>query len=595
MRRRPRPALLILGLLALAALVIIDVQGGYFLREFKAKSLALIREKIGLDGEIGNIEGGVFRGIILKDVRLYGSLPSHAKKLFFSSAAIDLNYRIWDLALGKFGKLDKIIFVSPKVYFLETGNKLQKVPKVFEPEWKVIAVSIKDGTFYNAQEISVISELDGNFKLSERGIESQNVRANILGQKFFGRGSVGFPIERSAVKMEGSIKGRGYALRAQLDGVLDRIFVHGSFDMLNKLNLAFAGNITASEGSVSFNDFKFGPKVVLSGILQAADKGFCMNIYPEDISGNATAMGELSRFCVSGDFAKLPYFTLNISANHLKVMGFDLLSNYSISGKLNYDANNRLESVTGDFGTTGSLINYDPVREIKGAYELKDGTVKLTGVNYGDVVYANGSLGFGAKNDIDLRFKFKGAQLGGLTDLAMEKGAVSGLVFGDMSIKGGLGKELNIDGQLEFLNGNISTVHYNSARINLKGKSSTLEFIDSKVYTDNQVLTLEGKIDLKDIGTPRLFRNVVIKSDDNTVVWAGVNVSKMVSGEDYTAGAAGNGQFKVNLKTYESQQGNQIPRQEMIEVEHKPGNPANTKLKMQEDEGLLGIERKVRF
>jgi len=585
----------IFGLLALAILIFIDLQGSYFLREFKIKSLALIREKIGLDGEIGNVEGGVFRGIILKDVKLYGALPSQAKRIFFSSTAIGLNYRLWDIALGRYGRLEKITFVSPKIYFFETENKLPNIPRVFEPAWKKIIVSIKDGSFYNEQKISVISEVDGNFRLSESGIESQNVSANILGQRFLGRGRVGFPIERSAVKMTGSIKGRGYALRAQLDGVLDKIFVHGSFGMFNKLNLNFAGNIAASEGTLAFNDFRFGPKFILNGLFQAAKKGFNIDLYPEDTSGNAAAMGEVSRLGISGDFAKLPYFTLSINANHLKMLGFDFLSNYGITGKLNYDANNKFESVTGDFSTSGSLINYDPVREIKGAYEFKDGMMKLTGVNYGDVVYANGSFGMGGKDDIDLHFKFKGAQLGGLTDLAMEKGTVSGLVFGDINIRGGLGGDVKIDGQLEFLNGNISTVRYDSAKITLKGKSSTLEFIDSKVYTGDQVLTVEGKMDLRDIGTSRLFRNVLIKADPNTVIWAGVNTMKTPAGGKYVTGTDVNEQFKVNLKTYESQQGNQLPRQETMEPEYKLANQANTKLKMKENEDFFGLEHKVRF
>jgi hypothetical protein len=582
-------------LTALVVLIFIDLQGNYFFKEFKAKSLAMMREKIGLDGEIGNVEGGVFRGIILKDVKLYGALPSQAKKVFFSSAAIDLNYRLWDIALGRYGKLNKITFISPKVYFFGAENKLPKVPKVFEPAWKEIAVSIRDGSFYNAEDISVISEVNGNFRLSERGIESQNVSANILGQRFTGKGNVGFPIDRSAVKMEGSIKGQDYSLRAQLDGVLDKVFVRGSFDIFNKLNLNFAGSIAKSEGALAFNDFRFGPKTIVSGVLQTADKGFCMNLYPEDVSGNATALGEVSRFCVTGDFAKLPYFTLTISADHLKAMGFDILSNYYMSGKLNYDANNKLESVTGDFNTSGSVINYDPVREIKGAYEFKDGVIKLTGVNYGDVVYANGFLGIGGKSGLDLHFKFKGAQLAGLTDLAMEKGMVSGLVFGDMNIQAGIGQEMNIDGQLEFRDGNISTVRYNSAKITLKGRSYALEFIDSKVYTGDQVLTVEGKIDLRDIGTPRLFRNVLIKADPKTVVWAGANSMKAVAEEGYAAGADANEQFKLNLKTYESQQGNQLPRQETMDAETKLANQANTKLKMKEDEEFFGVEHKVRF
>jgi hypothetical protein len=371
--------------------------------------------------------------------------------------------------------------------------------------------------------------------------------------------------------------------------------VHGSFDILNTLNLDFAGNIAASEGTLTFNDFRFGPKFILNGLLQTAKKGFSIDLYPEDTSGNATAMGEVSRLGISGDFAKLPYFTLSINANHIKMLGFDLLSNYIMTGKLNYDANNKFESVTGDFSTSSSLINYDPVREIKGAYEFKDGAVKLTGVNYGDVVYANGSFGMGGRNDIDLHFKFKGAQLGGLTDLAMEKGTVSGLVFGDISIRGGLGKDIKIDGQFEFLDGNISTVHYNSAKITLRGKSSTLEFIDSKVYTGDQVLTVEGKMDLRDIGTSRLFRSVLIKADPNTVIWAGVNTMKTPAGGEYVTGTDVNEQFKVNLKTYESQQGNQLPRQETMEPEYKLANQANTKLKMKENEDFFGVEHKVRF
>lgn len=595
MRHRPRPALIILGLIALAVLIFINVQGGYLLKEFKAGSLALIREKIGLDGEIGSVEAGIFRGIILKDVRLYGNVPSKAKEVFFSAAAVDLDYRLWDIALGRYGNLGKITFVSPKVYFFETESKLSPVPKVFDPAWRTITVSIKDGSFYNARKIPVMSEVNGNFRLSESGISSQSVSANILGQKFVGRGMVGFPIERSAVKMEGSIKGRGYALKAQLDGVLDKILVHGSFDILNKLNLNFAGNIAASEGTLAFNNFRFGPKFILNGLLQTAKKGFNIDLYPEDVSGNAAAMGEVSRLGISGDFAKLPYFALNINANHLKVLGLDLLSNYSMTGKLNYGAGNKLESVTGDFSTSGSLINYDPVREIRGAYEFKDGVLRLTGVNYGDVVYATGSFGPGGRDDIDLHLKFKGTQLGGLTDLAMEKGMVSGFVSGDMNIRGGLGKEANIDGQFEFLDGNISTLRYNSAKIALRGKSSILEFIDSKVYTGDQVLTVEGKVDLRDIGTPRLFRNVVIKSDPNTIVWAGVNITKTPAGEEYVTGANMNEQFRVNLKTYESQQGNQPYRPDAVELEYKLGKPASMKLEMKENEDFFGLEHKVRF
>ena len=105
---------------------------------------------------------------------------------------------------------------------------------------------------------------------------------------------------------------------------------------------------------------------------------------------------------------------------------------------------------------------------------------------------------------------------------------------------------------------------------------------------------IEGKIDLRDIGTQRLFRSVLIKADQNTVVWAGANTMKAAAGESLTGGSASE-QFKVNLKTYESQQGNQLPRQDTADAEYKLANQANTKLKMKENEDFFGVEHKVRF
>ncbi|MFA5335676.1 MAG: hypothetical protein WC324_02025 [Candidatus Omnitrophota bacterium] len=601
-RHRPNPVIIIAGLAVLAALYFLDMQGRVFFSGFKEVSLELIRDKIGLEGEMGGLEGGVFRGIILKDVKLYipassgaAGGPKAPRELFFSADTIELDYRLWDAAFGRYDTLDRITVVSPKVFFPDKDIKYL-IPKVFEQAWEETVISLRDGSFYNAQNMPVVSGISGNFKVDKSGIESRSISASILGQAFSGRGRIGFPVERSSVKLEGTIKGRDYALRVQIDGAFDKIFIRGSLDALDRTNLNFAGNIAASEGAVAFNNFRFGPTFMLNGLLQTADKGFSFDLFPEDDKGNATAMGEVSKLGISGDLSKLPNFSLEISANHLKVFGFDVMSNYMINGKLSYGAGNRLESVSGDFSTSGSIISYDPIREVKGAYEFKDGKLKLTGVNYGDVLIANASVSLEGKRDIDIRLKFKGAQLGGLTDLVTEKGMLSGTVMGDIYIRGELGKEMNIDGQIEFLNGNISIIRYNTAKINVRGRGSRLEFIDSKVYTDSETLVLEGAIDMADLGTPRVFNNIEIKSGQNEVVWAGVNVTKTLAGDEYVTGTNLNEQFRVNFKTYEAQNADQqrIGRDEM-DLEYNLGAPANLKVKMKEEDEFIGVEHKVRF
>lgn len=598
MKRRRGGPLLIIGAAILFILIYVDLEGRIFLEGFKNKSLALIKDKIGLEGRIGDIEGGIFRQIVLKDVKLYGAgaADQAARQVFFSSTAIELGYRIWDIAFKKFYKIDKITFVSPKVYFYDAGNKFA-VPKVVEPAWKEMTISIRDGSFYNnSQSGPVIAEFNGNFKLDEKGIESRNVSAGIFGQRFFGSGSIGFPLAHSAIRLEGAIKGRGYVLKARLDGIFEEIAVRGSFEIPERLIMDFSGDIAGAENEISLQNFNLGGNLLLNGVFQRAKKGFNIDLYPQGDQGNAAALGEVSSVGITGDLSKLPYFTLNINATHLKLLGFDFLSNYNINGKLNYDKDGKLESAAGDFKTSGSLINYDPIREIKGTYEFAGNKLKLLGLNYGDVIFANGAFSLAPPNEINLSFKFKGAQLGGLADLTMEKGMVSGLAFGDIRVYGDPKKGLNIDGQIDFLNGNIAIVKYTSAKISIRGSSERLEFFDSKVYTDDEVLTLEGRMDLRDIGTSKVFHNIVVKSDPDTVVWAGTSVTRIAGKEEFVSGRDINEQFRVNFKTYSAQQIEQgRPKQDEVELEYKLGKPGNIKLKMKENDDFFGLERKVRF
>lgn len=597
MRRHIGGGLLIIGAVMLFALVYVDLEGRVFLEGFKNRSLTLIKEKIGLDGEIGAVEGGIFREIVFKDVKLYGAgaADQAARRVFFSSAAIEPDYRIWDAAFKRSRKISGITFISPKVYFYDTEIKFA-VPREVDPAWKDITISIRDGSFYNSQAAAVITEFNGNFRLDEKGIESPDVSASIFGQRFFGSGSVGFPLAHSAIRLEGAIKGRGYVLQARLNGILEDIAVRGSFEIPEKLNLDFSGDIASTRNEVSLKNFDLGGNLLLSGIFQRLKKGFNIDIYPQGDRGNAAALGEISSVGITGDLSKLPYFTLNINATHLKLLGFDFLSNYSINGKLNYDKDNRIGSVVGDFSTSGSLINYDPIREIKGTFEFAGNKLKLLGLNYGDVVFANGAFSLAPSNEMDLSFKFKGAQLGGLMDLTMEKGMVSGSVFGDIRVYGNPPKDMKIEGQFDFLNGNIGFVKYNSAKISIRGSGERLEFFNSKVYTDDEVLTMEGKMDLKDIGTSRAFRNIVIKSDPDTVVWAGTSVIRTSGGEEFVSGRDINEQFRVNFKTYSSQQSQEArPKQDEVELEYRLGKPGNIKLRMKENDDFFGVERKVKF
>ena|GEM_PF-1787269 len=600
-----RYALLLIGVALLVILVYVDIGGDFFLKEFKERAHVLIRDKIGLEGKIGDIEGGIFREIILKDIVLYQSpspesttCPAKEPPLF-SSTAITLDYKLWDIALKRFDKLSRITFISPKIYFANLKNKFP-VPKMIEPAWKEITVSIRDGSFYDGISSPVISELNGNFKISEDGIESKDVSAKVLNQRLIGSGRFGFPIASSAIKLEGAIKGKGYVLKAQLNGAINKLFVRGSFDVLKKMNLNFVGNIVASENAISFKNFNFGKNFILYGMFEPANRGLDLSIYPKNNGGkgrgNSAVLGEVSKVGIKGDFSSFPYFTLNINADHLKLYGFDLLSNYNVKGKFNYSEENRLNSIIGELATSCSIINYSPIRELKGNYEVVDNKIKLKAVNYGDVASANGVVSLIPPNEVDLYIKFKGTQLGSLTDLTLGKGMMSGLAFGDIHFYGDLSSGLKMDGQLEFLNGNISVIKFDSAKVNLKGDGTVIELVNSKVYSQGAALDLEGRIELKEIGTPKAFKDIQLRSDPRTVVLAGVDLIKGLEDENIVIGKDIGEQFRVNFKAYASGDlSEERPKSDEMELEYKLGGPKSIKLKLKEDEDFFGVEHKVRF
>lgn len=595
-RRRYNPVFIITVIVIVAIMAYIDVRGRLFLEEFKKRSLILIKEKIGLDGGIGGIEGGIFRNVILKDVVLHGRKDSMCPDgpTFFSAKAIILNYRIWDIVCGKPHEPNKLTFVSPRVYFDNLGE-MTPVPRAIDPKWKEVLIYIRDGEFYDKRPAAVISGLNGNFRLDEKGIESGNVTASVFGQRFTGGGTIGFPIANSKVLLNGVVRGKGYLLNAQLNGAVENVAVRGSLESFGGFLLSFTGNVTTSGDRVDFEDFSFGGRVKLDGWFRNDDKEFEVDLYSSDNADNAAALGEVSAVGIKGEFLKLPYFTVKIAARHLKLFGFDLLSNYNVNGRLNYDKDGVFTSITGDFNTSGSLIDYDPIGEFKGAYEFADNRIKLQGFNYGDVLFANGFISLAPPYEMDINVKFKGLQLAGLADITLEKGMISGLIFGEIRACGEPGN-LKIEGQIDFMNGNIGMVKYNSARICLRGNAKTLEFFNSKVYTEDEVLTLEGRMDMKDIGTFKVFRNVVISSDPKRIVWAGASVMRIPGGEEIVSGRDINEQFRVNFKTYSSQQSEDaISRQDEMELEYRLGKPGNLKLRMKENDDFFGVEQKVKF
>lgn len=168
-----------------------------------------------------------------------------------------------------------------------------------------------------------------------------------------------------------------------------------------------------------------------------------------------------------------------------------------------------------------------------------------------------------------------------------------GIIDGRFSITGELDAPL-IESRLEITEAEFGGMKFDSAYLNLTGTGAgPLNLAHSMVYYKDISAELTGFIDPREND---IFNNIEIRPVGDAIIWEGVNILKDAEGGRVTIGKDLGKNISIRVKSaITSDSAESSKEKPEVELEYKLREDKNLLLRMQEDEGTIGVEHKVKF
>lgn len=194
-------------------------------------------------------------------------------------------------------------------------------------------------------------------------------------------------------------------------------------------------------------------------------------------------------------------FHLNLEVTHLVTPLFDVSTQVKSSMTLKSCPFCPQLNVQGQVASQYTLVNYKPVRELLGNFEIKDRTISLNSFSLGGVLIS-GSLELLEPFKINLAINLNDIRMSDFLTFwgADEDLPAQGFVSGQIELSGILKQPL-LKGNLASYNGFVKELQYNSIVLNVEGIYPIVKLDNSLVaQSDGLTFHLTGNFNLADKG-----------------------------------------------------------------------------------------------
>lgn len=552
-----------------------------------------VSEKTGIDIVVGRIGLNPFRVIELKDII--------CKKgdISFRAGSAALEYTIWQYILDK-----------------ELRQR------------KELAVFFKRGCLYLGNDKKFFDNMSGNVKFTAKGLRFDNVKFD-YNDCFTGhfKGWI-FPCAETpflSAKIEIkplpccgflAVKGarldlRGYLNELKFSGRFDTYFgaaldIYGNCNLKNNLlfftsKLAYLSYIFESKGRCGFSDemvsldLEVNPRSSLEnrGNLTISSKIF-FNKKVFEISVNMLS-GSLR---VKGDYFKWPDLRADLSCEHLRLGNFDFSDLIHLYLSIVFK-DNKFSHLNLDASTESTILNYHPFEELEFSCRFDKDIINLIYLKLGNNISASGAVSIGNKPiKIFLKSIISDFDISKLFIIAKDtnESMVTGFVSGDISLEGAL-QDIKTKANLNMRNGFIGNIDYETMILNLKGAGSLLEIYDSRLIRGSSYFLMEGNVDIKNFGDESLLKNVIITSDEKTIIWYGWDITKVPGEDELKLSKAFGNKIKVGFKKQiRDETAYDTTRiEDEMELEYKMEEKGSLQFKSRESDEFFGVMKKIKF
>jgi hypothetical protein len=293
---------------------------------------------------------------------------------------------------------------------------------------------------------------------------------------------------------------------------------------------------------------------------------------------------------------------LSMTANleHLKFGDFDLLTNCVLTLDRELKLQDESSRISGSFKTYGSVLTERPLPELNSSFEISDSKLRIFSCSLGDNYDLRGVVSLNSPLNADLSLNFYQAAPNELVPQfcpGAEKPDFSGLVNGLIKITGELARP-KIDGYLEAVQGHLGELDFVSADINIRGRYPKISIVDSRICREQDSFILEGEIDL---GNGKLEGREPVEVEvkaDKAMFWQGWDITSPGDNQVHMSKNLAN-DFKVTFDSFvgnediASSSGNNYTNE--LGLECKVLGNKVLRLRLKEEEEILGVERRVRF
>ena len=283
-------------------------------------------------------------------------------------------------------------------------------------------------------------------------------------------------------------------------------------------------------------------------------------------------------------------------ADHLKARGLDITTHVEIKGDVERQGRD-LTGVKGRIRTQRSVVNYTPFEEMDIFYHLSKESLEILSFKIGEDVQLVGRVDIGAPHDVEFLIKMDESDPSGLFKWVQneKRRLIPGRMSGRIRIHGPLASASS-SGYLRLVDGYFGDVDYEVSNIKIEGEGADISVIDSRIHRKEGHLLMEGDVDLAMFGERNIFQDLIIKSDEETIIWNGWDITREKGGDDLRMGKDIGEDFRINFNTfvndetvYEEKEG------KGLELEYKIKEHESLKMRLESDDEFLGVEHRKKF
>lgn len=535
-----------------------EINKDKLLSDFKVFIQSELSKSTGRKVTFGNLEGGVFSGITVNKFTVAQEGKDSRPSPLFEAEQLILNYRYWDIILGRFERLRYIRIYNGSI-------RLGKGP-------------------------ALVSEINGQIQVGQEAIRCSLLKGNALGAEVNLKGVIA-ELNRidKQVDLTLNLDGNWANGFCRIQDSLPELSVIGAFNLKGNKKLDFTGRLLTDAQGLNFKNFLINNLYLLNAGINFSKKEGYLILEDENRDDILETV-----FSLYSDYS----FLNQTKLNHIKLFGHDLRTSIVVMG-------NSLESepgvLSGYIATSGTIIDYNPVGELEMVFNTSGDTFTIGSLKLGDSYQLSGNIGLSRPYPLDLNLKVTQARVSDLSILVKNKngGTFSGQFDGQLKLSGSLPNNLEVNGHLEAGEGNIGTFKYEAANINFKGTGSAIYFEGSRIFRpgEGKYLTLGGFIDLAKLGRGSLLQDLKVSSDEKTIIWSGWDITKKPADTKLSFQKDVGEEFKVGFSTFiNDETASDIKKgKDAVEIQYNLSQKQSLKLKLRENEEILGIEQRIEF